>query len=517
MSHSSPISRREFVHQMTGGAAALLGAPAVFAANTASAPEIPSGVASGDVTSDGAVIWSRSDRPARLFVDVAANDRFQGAQRFRGPAAQEESDFTAKLQLSGLPAGSPMHYRVQFEDLAHPGRFSDAVAGAFRTAPLGRQSVTFAWSGDTAGQGYGIDLAQGGMRTYETMRKLHPDFFVHSGDHIYADNPFPPTMALDDGTMWTNLVTEGTGKVAETLAEFHANYRYNLLDDNVRRFNAEVPIVAQWDDHETTNNWYPGEQLDGDERYTVKSASLLAARAQQAFFDYLPLRPSGAARDRIYRTVPYGPLLELFFIDMRNYRGPNSANRQETAGPETAFLGRAQLTWLKRRMLASRATWKVIGSDMPLGLIVRDGANAFENAANGDGPPLGRELEIAELLKFLKAAGVRNVVWLTADVHYAASHYYDPTQARFQDFDPFWEFVSGPLHAGTFGPGALDDTFGPQVRFCSVPQGMRPNRPPSEGLQFFGLVQIDGPSAVMTVSHYNVAGDRLWSVDLEPQ
>jgi alkaline phosphatase D len=168
-------------------------------------------------------------------------------------------------------------------------------------------------------------------------------------------------------------------------------------------------------------------------------------------------------------------------------------------------------------MLASRATWKVIGSDMPLGLIVRDGANAFENAANGDGPPLGRELEIAELLKFLKAAGVRTVVWLTADVHYAASHYYDPTQARFQDFDPFWEFVSGPLHAGTFGPGALDDTFGPQVRFCSVPQGMRPNRPPSEGLQFFGLVQIDGPSAVMTVSHYNVAGDRLWSVDLEPQ
>ena len=54
-------------------------------------------------------------------------------------------------------------------------------------------------------------------------------------------------------------------------------------------------------------------------------------------------------------------------------------------------------------------------------------------------------------------------MWLTADVHYTAAHYYDPNKAVFQDFEPFWEFVSGPLHAGSFGPNKLDNTFGPQL------------------------------------------------------
>ena len=55
---------------------------------------------------------------------------------------------------------------------------------------------------------------------------------------------------------------------------------------------------------------------------------------------------------------------------------------------------------------------------------------------------------------------MRNVVWLTADVHYCAAHYYDPAKAAFTDFDGFWEFVAGPLNAGTFGPSTLDGTFG---------------------------------------------------------
>jgi len=518
MSDLIAISRREFVRRASHGTSALLaGMPAVFAANSATAPAMPSGVASGDVTADGAVIWSRSDRPARMIVEVATDERFRRFDRITGPAGLSQSDFTAKLQLSGLPAGSPIYYRVQFQDLADPRRFSEPATGLFRTAPQSNRNITFAWSGDTAGQGYGIDRARGGMRTYETLRKLAPDFFVHSGDHIYADDPFQPTLELDDGTEWSNIVTQETSKAAETLSEFHANYRYNLLDEHVRAFNAAVPMLAQWDDHETTNNWYPGEQLLGNDRYSIKSASLLAARGQRAFFDYMPLRPRGPSGERIYRSVPYGPSLELFFLDMRSYRGPNTENRQTASGDETALLGRRQLDWLKQKMAASRATWKVVCSDLPLGLVVADRSNAFEAVANGDGPALGRELEIAELLQHLRAAEVHNVIWLTADVHYAASHYYDPKQARFRDFEPFWEFVSGPLHAGTFGPGRLDDTFGPQQRFCSVPDGMRPNRPPSDGLQFFGVVHIDGPSEVMTVTHHNVAGEKLWSIDLEPQ
>ena len=122
---------------------------------------------------------------------------------------------------------------------------------------------------------------------------------------------------------------------------------------------------------------------------------------------------------------------------------------------------------------------------MPLGLVVRDGT-LFEAVANDDpGPPLGRELEIADLLRHIRAQNIRNVVWITGDVHYCAAHHYDPSRAMFTDFGPFWEFVAGPLNAGTFGPATLDETFGPEVRFVGIPPGMKPNRPPSDGFSVF--------------------------------
>jgi alkaline phosphatase D len=150
---------------------------------------------------------------------------------------------------------------------------------------------------------------------------------------------------------------------------------------------------------------------------------------------------------------------------------------------------------------------------MPLGLLVPDGPDAFEAFANGDGIPLGRELEVASLLRSLRGHGVRNVVWLTADVHYCASHHYDPARAQFTDFDPFWEFVSGPLHAGTFGPGVLDDTFGPEVRFSSRGPGAPPSGPWTKD-QFFGVVDIDPATRAATVSHHDREGGKLWSIEL---
>ena len=158
---------------------------------------------------------------------------------------------------------------------------------------------------------------------------------------------------------------------------------------------------------------------------------------------------------------------------------------------------------------------------MPISLIVQyDGDRKWgvEAVAQGDGPALGRELEIADLLSFIKHAGVRNTVWLTADVHYTAAHYYDPDKAVFQDFEPFWEFVSGPIHAGSFGPNQLDSTFGPQLRYVKAPskeQGQ--NVPPTEGLQFFGHVAIDGGTEEMTVTLKDVDDRALWSTRLEPK
>jgi alkaline phosphatase D len=303
------------------------------------------------------------------------------------------------------------------------------------------------------------------------------------------------------------------------MAEFRGNWLYNMLDDNVLAFNQAVPTFAQWDDHEVVNNWYPGEMLVSDDRYTVKSASLLAARANRAFRECMPIREDPSDPRRIYRKINYGPSLDIFFLDMRSYRGPNGANDQDTPSDETAFLGAEQLRWLKQELLASDATWKVIASDMPIGLVVFDNwrdRDTFENGANGDGPVRGREFDIAELLTFINRNHIANTVWLTADVHYTSAHYYDPNRAQYQDFAPFWEFVSGPIHAGSFGPNELDNTFGPQVVFQAAPEDGQVNLPPSAGLQFFGQVDIDGETEIMTVSLMNIAGETLYSTELTP-
>jgi alkaline phosphatase D len=491
-------------------------APAIIRAANAR-PQLPCGVQCGDVTARRAVLWSRSDRPARLIVEHATAESFQNARRIIGPIATAASDFTARVDLANLPTAQKIFYRVSFQDLNDAKLNSEPITGSFNTAPDARRDVSFVWGGDVCGQGWGINPDFGGMKIFESMRQMQPDFFIHSGDTIYADNVIPAEVKLDDGTIWKNLTAPEKSKVAETLDEFRGNYRYNLRDENLRRFNSEVPTLAQWDDHEVRNNWFPGQQLADDNRYAVKSVDLLVGRARQAFLDYLPLRLNPADPKQIYRAFNYGPLLDVLMLDERSYRGPNTPNRQTTMSNETAFLGSAQMRWLKQRLLNSRATWKVIASDMPIGLIVPDGKTNFEAVANGNGPALGRELEIAELLRFIKQRRIKNVVWLTADVHYAAAHYYDPTQARFADFNPFWEFVAGPLNAGTFGPGQMDDTFGPQVKFVSLPMGMKPNRSPKDGLQFFGAVKIDGRAAAMTVGLHDLTGKQLFKLELPPQ
>jgi alkaline phosphatase D len=358
------------------------------------------------------------------------------------------------------------------------------------------------------------------------MREQEPDFFLHSGDNIYADGPMAPQVTLPDGTIWKNAFLDQVPqklKVAESLDEFRAAYRYNLCDANVRAFNASVAQIWQWDDHETINNWSPSKDISTDARYTEKNVANLVARSTRAFLDYAPMRWHGVEElERVYRRIPYGKELDVFVLDMRSYRGPNTYNRQTEQGPDTAYLGREQIEWLKEGLRRSRATWKIIAADMPIGLGVPDGKDEqgrdrWENSSNGDGPVLGRELEIAEVLRFIKRNEVKNVVWLTADVHYCAAHHYDPSRAVFKDFHPFWVFVAGPANAGTFGPNALDDTFGPEVVFQKVPPAGQANLPPSAGYQFFGQVDIDPRAKDLVVALKDIDGNTVFSQRLEAE
>lgn len=514
---SSPrLSRRALL--VTGTAAAgMLAIPAILRASAG--PVFTHGVQSGDVSASGGVVWTRVDRPSRVLLEVSTTEGFADARRIAQLDALPDSDLTVKCLIDGIAPDQQVFYRFTAADLSDINSVGQPITGRFGTAPAERRSLRFGWSGDTAGQGWGI--GDEGMKTYARMAGHQLDFFIHSGDTIYADGPIKAEQDHAGGVWKNTVLIPQVQKVAETLDEYRGRYKYNQMDRHVQAFCASVPFYYQWDDHEVTNNWSPGKDLTADDRYAEKSIALLSARAGRAFHEMTPIGYTPAEPGRIYRTIHQGPLLDIFMLDLRSYRAANNASMQDSAGGEATLLGQAQIDWLKDALKASTATWKVIASDMPIGIIVWDNAKerrGVEAIANADpGTARGRELEVADLLRFIRDQKITNTVWLTADVHYTAANHYSPDRAQFQDFLPFWEFVSGPLHAGTFGPGEMDMTFGPKVEFVKAPGPDRQNLPPSDGMQFFGLVDIDGATEQMTVRLMDVGNTELWSTTLDPQ
>lgn len=177
------------------------------------------------------------------------------------------------------------------------------------------------------------------MKTYSTMRQHEPDFFIHSGDTIYADNPIPDEIALRDGGVWKNrVVTHEKRDVARTLEEYRGQWKYNLLDDHVRQLNAVCPTFYQWDDHEVLNNWSASTDLRDDARYPEKDVAVYAERAARAFHEMTPIRMPATQPGRVFRKIGYGPLLDVFFVDLRSYRG---ANQEKTAAAPCSAGGRS--------------------------------------------------------------------------------------------------------------------------------------------------------------------------------
>ncbi|MFT4081248.1 MAG: alkaline phosphatase D family protein [Nocardioides sp.] len=478
-------------------------------------PVLTHGVQAADAVSGQATLWSRADRPARLIAEISRDASFRRTRRVTGPVVTADSDLTGRIPVRGLPSGEQLHYRITAVDLDDHRLVSKPVEGRFRTGVTSRKDISFLWSGDIAGQGWGVNPDLGGYRIADAMRAANADFFLCSGDNCYADGPVSESVTLADGRVWHNLVTEEKTHQATTLADYRGQYKYNLLADNYRALLAETTLIAQWDDHEVLNNWYPGEILEGVTGYPDGTAvDELVPRARQAFREYVPVGDASPDRlGRVYRKLSFGPLMDLFILDMRTHKDPNTADLETS--DDGGLLGEEQTGWLLREVGRSRATWKVIANDLPLGLVVPDG-DLQESASQGDdGAPLGRELNIAHILRSFQRMGVKNHVWLTADVHYTAAHHYDPERAAFTDFDPFWEFVSGPLNAGAFGPNTLDGTFGPEAVFVSAPPTQ--NYSPLEGAQFFGQVDIEAATEQLTVTLRDVEGAALFTKTLDPE
>lgn len=503
-------SRRKFLGTALASSAYVACGPRAPAILTRR-PALTHGVAAGDVGGGRATVWARGSEAGRLEVEWATTERFAGARRVAPVPIGPGSDFTATAALEGLPDEQMIWYRARLAREAGRGESEWAVG---RLATPSARRVRFAWCGDTCGQGFGINDAWGGLLGYRAMRAAEPAFFVHCGDLIYADNPILPELALADGRVWKNRSNPHVAKVADGLDDFRARFAYNLDDEHVRALLAEVPVIATWDDHETRNNWWPGQVLD-DERYVrERRASQLAAWARQATLEWTPIqRAAGEAAPRFYRHIPYGPLLDVFVLDLRAYRTPNDDNR----GARRELLGAAQKAWFVDAIGRSKAAWKVVVCSQPLGLIVPDGAAAQEGWANGEGPPLGREVELAEVLAELRQRTVRDALWLTADVHYSAVHHYDPVRstaaAAGAAFTPFYELVAGPIHAGAFGPNPLDPTFGPEVKWQKA-IGTGEMGAPWDGYASFGTVEVTRDGAL--VEQHGVEG-AWWSMSLGRQ
>ena len=304
---STMSSRRTFLSTTLKAAGGYALAPALIRQDAAR-PGIPYGAASGDVTRDRAIIWSRTDRPARMLVEWSTTESFQNARRVRGPQTTDAAGYTARVDVTGLPPGQRIFYRVQFEDLGDSRNLSVPATGSFLSAPREARDVALRLVRRYRRPGMGH---QHGMGRHADVRDDAPRapglLHSHAATRSTPTRLCPPEIRLPDGTVWKNLVTPAKSKVAETLDEFRGNYVYNLLDDNVRRFNAEIPQLVLWDDHEVKNNWFPGMSLEADDRYTEKSSRVLAANARRAFLEYSPIRLPQGAVPPIYRSCSVRP------------------------------------------------------------------------------------------------------------------------------------------------------------------------------------------------------------------
>ena len=500
--------------------------------------EITHGIASGDVTNQSAIIWSRvNDQPAQMNVEYDTSANFSNPLS-KTAQANSTTDFTAHAKLDGLKPGTQYYYRVWFtgsdlgnntnsstnDDLsATPNVAEQVEVGTFRTAPSRNMTsnssdISFIWAADLGGQSYCRNFNEGGYSIFKSMQSLIPDFFIANGDMIYADGACPaqgPTFLNNTNNQtisWTNIPGDfksiadpsvDWNNIAEVRSIFLEHWKYNRNDTYFKEFLSNVSMYSQWDDHEIINDWgskWPYWNLFSIDREGYPN---IVKEGTDAFLYYSPLdidNKTGNATandhdEHVYRSFNWGKDLDIFLIDGRSYRSQN--HLADTPDSNKTMLGEEQLEWLKQELTNSNATWKIISSDVPISIptgsnasiVGRDGwANG--NETNNYSYYTGFERELTDLLRFVDEHNIKNIVFLTTDVHFPVFFKYNFDLNNDGNITDIYELVSGPLSASrtisladASRLGApfpkLDGTFNPSILF-------------QEGTIFnFGYVRIE--------------------------
>jgi alkaline phosphatase D len=370
----------------------------------------------GETTAGSTRLWLRVESDVAR-VQVAPVDG--GAPVVREARPDPTRDYTTVVELDDLRPGVRYGYDVEADGAR--------VSGAFTVSPAADadRAVRLQWSGDLGGVGHCRD-AEDGYRIFRAMTRRAPDLFLFVGDTIYADHPCGGTPHV-----WTPI------SLADSLDGFRAKHRYNRADPAVQAFFRTTSVYPIWDDHEVRNNFVgPDEPL--------------MPSGRRAFQDYFPVVGPPEEPARLYRAIRWGRHVEIFILDTRQYRSSNAA----PDGPHKTMLGAAQRTWFLDAAAASDATWKLVVSSVPLGIFTGGRTADSWSSASMLGYPragIGFAHERDLLLTELRTRGVRNVVFLTGDVHHAELIRHQPAANYVVH-----EFTAGPLSARQGYPRFLD-------------------------------------------------------------
>ncbi len=387
--------------------------PRAFAQPLFRAYPFPLGVASGEPWPDSVVLWTRL-APEPLAgggmpmanVEVGweiAQDRAFASVASKGTAvARPELGHSVRVEVNGLDPGREYFYRFR------AGREVSQI-GRTKTAPPPGGTVDrlrFAVCGCS-------HFETGYFTAFKRIAAEQFDFVFHTGDYIYEGR--------DDGGRNPALVRQHQGEEIYTLVDYRNRYAQYKMDPDLKAAHASAPFIVTFDDHEVDND-YAG---DRDENDTPPEVFLLRrAAAYQAFFETMPLRaaaiPSGPNM-RSYRRLQFGNLVDLNVLDTRQFRSKQACGMTSATGCAAALdssrtiLGSVQEQWLFEQLASAKATWTVLGQQVPT--FARDNQRAAPNGRYSMDKWDGYVASRQRLYARLKETRAANPIVLSGDVH----------------------------------------------------------------------------------------------------
>jgi alkaline phosphatase D len=410
-------TRRQFVRRAGTAAAAAVLVPQAFAVELAGARRAPvfrggrfrDGVISGDPTTDSISLWTRLDEvsgPGTVELEVARDKGFERVVARQRIATSGKANHGVKARVSKLKPREEYFYRFSTAT-------QDSPVGRFRTAPPedSKETVRFAFFSCQ-------DYTHGYYNAHEVLAEGDYDFVVCLGDYIYGESYHSRkggTGVRDDRIGRTNSDNPDIVREAVTLDDYRRKYSLYRSDPALRAVHSKFPMVILWDDHEVQDN-YAGGAADGGLAAGKHFAAARKRAAERAFFESMPAFAGNTGR-RLYRSLSYGGVVDLFVMDQRRYRADQPCGDAVVAPCEDYdqtrdLLGKQQMDYVKNVLKGSTATWKVMANEVTImPTRVLGGANFTYDTWSG----YPRERE--ELLTHIRDQKIKDVVFITGDIH----------------------------------------------------------------------------------------------------